>query len=145
MGDLMPKSIELRLQELYEKRASLEAQIKQIEAEKATTLRKRQEKRERLVGKAIYALVTEGAWSEQDVLMLVDPYLKRAIDRHLFGLPPLVARGQARRTQQTDATTSTLQAEVSLKGSDANQTHNRERRALTVSLNQVELAKEFNL
>jgi septal ring factor EnvC (AmiA/AmiB activator) len=82
----MSQSLEQRLQALYDKRSTLEAQIKQIEAEKSKELRKRQDTRERLVGKAVYALVQSGEWTEAQMLDLMDAYLKRAADRKLFGL-----------------------------------------------------------
>ena len=95
----MTKSIETRLKALHDKRAALDAQIKKIEAEKAKELRKRQEKREALVGKAIYGLVKAGEWSEQQVLDLVAGFLTRAADRNLFGLDeqPDTDKGQVER------------------------------------------------
>ena len=86
------KSVEARLQSLQEKRDELAAEIKKVQTEKARELRKRQQRREALLGKVIYQLVEQGSpfkagpWSVEDIASLVEPHLMRRRDRQLFGL-----------------------------------------------------------
>lgn len=75
-----------RLEKLKEKEAKLKARIRSIEARDASRLRKQDTRRKILLG----ALLAE--WMENDealkkkVLANLDSFLKRKIDRELFGL-----------------------------------------------------------
>lgn len=82
----MARTPEERLKALYEKRQSLDAQIQKIEEEKAQELRKRQQKREQLIGRVIYDMVKSGEWTEETLIALIDSHLVRTADRKLFGL-----------------------------------------------------------
>ena len=82
----MPPSVEQRLAKLEAKRAELDQKIKRIKAEKSLELRKRQVRREELVGKAVYALVETGQWDESQLLSMMDTFLTRDVDRKLFSL-----------------------------------------------------------
>lgn len=104
------KAIEKRLQSLQEKRTSLDSAIKKIQAEKARSLRRRQQQREAIVGRLIYQLTNDGAaiqtstWSEQFLLSLVEKHVTCQRDRQLFGLTPLVSDDDARsNSRQSDA------------------------------------------
>ena len=76
-----------RLEKLKEKEAKLKARIRSIEAKEATRQRKQDTRRKILLG----ALLAE--WMEKDealktkVIANLDSFLKRKIDREMFGLP----------------------------------------------------------
>jgi hypothetical protein len=80
---------EAKLKKLQEKKQLLDDQIRQMEADHHRELRKVQDKRERLIGKAIYALIESGGWQQQQLLIMMDKFLKRPSDRALFELVPL--------------------------------------------------------
>ncbi len=84
--DVMTKATEERLKSLLDKRASLDEQIKKIQAEKNKQARKVKAKKEQVVGKMIFKLVRSGEWSEEQLTDLLDEYLTSKIDRQLFGL-----------------------------------------------------------
>ena len=88
----MALSIEQKLAALKDKKAAIDQQIKNIEKEKNRELRKRQHKREQLVGNVIYTLVdTEASmtgieWSEGVLMDIMDAHLTKKSERALFGL-----------------------------------------------------------
>lgn len=101
----MRQSIEKRLEVLKRKKNDLEKQIKQFQNEQALALRKRQQKRESLVGKAIYALIESGVWSEQKLNDIMDDFLVRQSERKLFGL--LIDVQETSATEEDSITTNT--------------------------------------
>ncbi|MEO0374333.1 MAG: hypothetical protein AAF329_06800 [Cyanobacteria bacterium P01_A01_bin.17] len=82
----MPSSIEQRLTRLQQQKDDIDRKIKSLQAEKSSELRKRQEKREKLVGKAVYALIRSGTWPDEKLIQIMEEYLVRASDRKLFAL-----------------------------------------------------------
>lgn len=138
----MRQTVEQRLKKLYDQRAALETQIKKIEAEKAQELRKRQEQRERLVGKVIYALVKSGEWSEAQLLELVEPHLKRASERALFDWP--VERNETAGDKgQSGAGAASKKKKTVQKSISSAQSKQPKTKPAPVS--QSELEDEFNL
>ncbi|MDY6936920.1 MAG: hypothetical protein SWY16_04565 [Cyanobacteriota bacterium] len=138
----MRQTVEQRLKKLYDQRAALETQIKKIEAEKTKELRQHQEKRERLAGKAIYALVKSGAWSEEQLLELVEPHLKRASERALFGLET-DDKAATIQPQQTEASTMAKSKKTKPKAKTPAKPKSSKPKAEPVT--QSELHDEFNL
>ena len=135
---LMRQTAEQRLQKLYSQRAALEAQIKKIEAEKAKEVRKHQEKRERLVGQALYALIHTGDWNEAQLLEIMDAYLTRAKERALFDL------SEPKTAPDTGKKKATLKAgKASAKQKSAARQKQTDTKAQPVTPS--ELQDEFNL
>jgi hypothetical protein len=71
----------------------------QREARRARTAQSQRERREDtrrkiLVGACILTRVERGAMTREALLALLDPFLTRADDRHLFGLPEGPAGGE---------------------------------------------------
>lgn len=75
------KSIDTQLQKL-------EKRLKKLRAQKSKRARKNKLRRQTLIGKVYLKRITKesGAWEEIKKVMNV--YLKRNSDRHLFDLPP---------------------------------------------------------
>lgn len=152
---LMPrKSVEDRLQSLQDKREALAAEIKQIQANKAQQLRKRQRQRETLVGRAIYQLVADGAvitadtWTEELVLQVMDGQLTRQRDRQLFGLSiksdennSISPAANDAVEQQKPSQSSNISSPVDIDNSSSS----KRSPTLPISSGQSELMDEFNL
>ncbi len=139
----MAKSLEQRLEDLQAKRDSLDAQIKAIRKEKVVELRKERDRRERLVGKALYARIEAGDWSHTDLLTMMDAFLTRAVDRQLFGLdieehkPADAATKKQRRSSSRFTAADNGKAEVSGKPTTP--------RTLPQPATQDKALSEFNL
>ena len=88
-------SVEKRLQTLQQKRDAIDAEIKKVQTEKAREFRKRQHRREALLGRIMYQLIESGTsfnggpWSESQLTAFMDQHLTTQRDRQLFGLSPL--------------------------------------------------------
>ncbi len=153
-------SIEKRLQTLQQKRDAIDTEIKQIQAAKNRELRKRQQRREALVGKVIYQLIEDeipfsgGPWSEGDLLALIAKYVKKQGDRQLFGLEPLEPNNTQKSKSTKRAKNSSRKTAVSTRqqkaiensktGSKAKATK-QVKPALPTGDSQDELMSEFNL
>lgn len=103
------KPLQQRLADQLAKRATLDRQIKELEAEQAKRHRREQARRAAIVGNVIYKLVASGEWSEDQVIALVKPHLNRASDRKLFGLEALPADGNSTIANKATLTDSTEQ------------------------------------
>lgn len=98
MGQRMGKSLNNRLEQAYARQEALSEQIRTLEKQKAAKDRAAQRKREALVGRAIYTLIAQKAWSEDDLRAIMDGFLTKKVDRALFGLETPDAPVQAATT-----------------------------------------------
>jgi hypothetical protein len=112
----MRVSKEARLKKLQEKKQSIDAQIKRIESDHHRELRKLQDKRERLIGKAVYALVESGEWEQWRLLDMMHKFLKRPADRALFDLVSLPGDFETQPLNQEEKTTASPSTASSVKG-----------------------------
>ncbi|MEM6254817.1 MAG: hypothetical protein AAF821_18025 [Cyanobacteria bacterium P01_D01_bin.156] len=148
----MPQSIEQKLAALKDKKAAIDQQIKDIEKAKNRELRKRQHKREQLVGKVIYTLVNGEdsmagvQWSEAVLTDIMDAHLTRASERALFGLS-VPETSKAKATPSSRKKTASKRAN---KEASSSKTSKRRREGETVKTSIIkapteDLSGEFNL
>ncbi|MEM8831040.1 MAG: hypothetical protein AAGE96_17035 [Cyanobacteria bacterium P01_G01_bin.19] len=96
----MKNALEKKLQKLQAQKESLDAQIRQIEKERAQELRQLRYKKYSLIGKVILTQLEAGESlgfaSESDLLDLLDQQLISKSDRKTFGLPyPIKANSES--------------------------------------------------
>ncbi|MEM8610671.1 MAG: hypothetical protein AAGF93_01540 [Cyanobacteria bacterium P01_H01_bin.105] len=80
------KSLTQRLADLQQKKANLDAQIKQIEQEESQRLRREKHERARIIGMAMLRLVEKGNWTEDKLMRLVAPFVISGKERRFLGL-----------------------------------------------------------
>ena len=147
-------SVEKRLQALQEKREAIDVEIKKVQTEKARDLRKRQQRREALVGKVIYQLIESGAafkagpWSEDELVAFMDEHLTTGRDRRLFGLAPVGKKTDSKSLASKRTKPKTRKDEKPKSQSAAKAGSNSASKSagkFPTSSNQDELMNEFNL
>ncbi|NEZ65159.1 hypothetical protein D0962_20675 [Leptolyngbyaceae cyanobacterium CCMR0082] len=113
------KSLTKRLADLQQKKADLDAQIKQIEQEQSRRLRREKQERARIIGMAIFRLVEKGEdWTEEKLMGLVSPFIVSGKERRFLGLAP--ATGQLSEKEASGKTVMKLEAEgISSKSATA--------------------------
>lgn len=140
MGQKMGKSLDDRLEQAYARQEALSEQIRTLEKQKAQKDRTAQRKREALVGRAVYALIAQGAWSEEDLRVIMDGFLTKKVDRTLFGLEILA----------TPVKTTTADPQAVAEPANSNQQPSATNNApppqrLPEQVGQNHLLNEFNL
>jgi len=80
-----------QLDTLLEKEKKLKAQIQQAKSLQRTSERKRQTRRQVLIGAAVLARVEAGLWPREELLTMMDRFLTRPNERELFELEAQVA------------------------------------------------------
>jgi hypothetical protein len=90
-----------RLDRLKEQREKIAARIQSVEARLKTSERKRDVRRKILVG-AYYLDWAEKNNSMDKVKGFMDEYLKRDLDRELFGLEPLAKEDKLKTKKKSD-------------------------------------------
>lgn len=78
----------LRLQQLDEQVARIQAEKRRLKARASQEERKRETRRKILVGAMILDRVARGDWPAEQFQAALDRFLDRDQDRALFGLPP---------------------------------------------------------
>jgi hypothetical protein len=85
----MAKTPKDQLAELRQKEAEIRARIQAIEARDKEVDRKKDARRKILIGGAVLAKIKRGAWSQKQLVDLLESELKADRDRALFDLKPL--------------------------------------------------------
>ena len=93
------KSLTQRLADLQQKKADLDAQIKQIEQEQSQRLRREKQERARIIGMAMLRLVEKGDWTEAKLMEIVSPSIISGKERRFLGLESAASskKGSAKR------------------------------------------------
>ena len=103
------KSLTQRLADLQQKKADLDAQIKQIEQEQSRRLRSEKHERARIIGMAMLRLVEKREdWTEEKLMGLVSPLIISGKERRFLGLVP--ATGQLSRKEASGETVMKVKA-----------------------------------
>ena len=99
-----------QLDALLEKEKKLKAQIQQAKSLQRTSERKRQTRRQVLIGAAVLARVEAGLWPREELLTMMDGFLTRPNERELFELEAQVDEvAGVDETSQPDSKTGSNQ------------------------------------
>lgn len=144
---MVGKSLTARLSSLQEKKAALDAEIREIEQQKSHQLRKEKHERARIIGMAMLRLVEEGSWSDKQLIELITPLIINGKERRFLGLvPPLdkpAASGKEKASSKPAADTST--AKGSEVGSRKSASKSKVSTPLPEPATEDALMSEFNL
>ena len=102
------KSLTKRLADLQQKKADLDAQIKQIEREQSQQLRKEKHERARIIGMAMLRLVETGEWSEDKLMDLISPWIISGKERRFLGLESLAKLTKKTKTAENKSKAKAL-------------------------------------
>ena len=141
------KSVTNRLAALRKKQANIDAQIKKVESEHAQELRKEKHERARIIGMALLRKVEDGAWTEEQLLELVEPFITSGKEKRFLGIAASAAQaaGKSGKPASERAGRKSSTTVTTVSSAEKKPAAKSKAKPLPESDDSEALASEFNL